>query len=108
MTCSGVSSAGPLSLNTRLTPYSCRFFPPGALVNILKICISVSLYLCPTVPGLGLKQVFWQTEKVGRPKVAPLQPLSVLQTIFPSELRKEDGRREEDLAVNIVATLYFI
>ena len=50
------------------------FYQPRALVNILKICIFLSLYLCATMPCLPLTQLFWQTEKVGRPKVVPLNP----------------------------------
>ena len=102
MTCSGVSSAGPLSLiyvllaehqtdSIQLPVFSTR----GTCEHIkdMYLCISVALCYNARPP---FTQLFWQTDKVGRPKVVPCMPRCI------------PDNTEYHLAVNIVATLLYL
>ena len=81
----------PDRLHTQLPVFSTQ----GTCEHIkdMYLCISVALCYNARPP---FTQLFWQTDKVGRPKVVPYMPRCI------------PDNTEYHLAVNIVATLLYL
>ena len=81
----------PDRLHTQLPVFSTQ----GTCEHIkdMYLCISVALCYNARPP---FTQLFWQTDKVGRPKVVPCMPRCI------------PDNTEYHLAVNIVATLLYL